>query len=69
MKSIGSSRVGNNVTFCLPGVGNRPPKKKKIENPGGVPGGDGMVTNQIELRITWQKLCHPWSITLSSNVI
>ena len=47
MKSIGSSRVGNDVTFCLPGVGNRPPKKKKIENPWGCARGgrDGYKSN------------------------
>ena len=27
--------------YACPGVGNRPPKKKKIANPGDVPGGDG----------------------------
>ena len=28
-------------------------KRKKLKIPGGVPRGDGMVTNQIEPRITW----------------
>ena len=32
---------------ACPGVGNRPPSKKKIANPRGVPRG-GMVTGRIE---------------------
>ena len=33
---------------ACPGVGNRPPSKNKIVNPGGMPGGGGMVTGRTE---------------------
>ena len=34
---------------ACPGMGNRPPKKKKkCKSPGGLPGGGGMVTSKIE---------------------
>ena len=34
-----------------PGVGNRPPGKKNIANPRGVPEGGGMVTSKIAASI------------------
>lgn len=37
---------------ACPGWGIGLQKRKKLKIPGGVPGEDGMVTNQIEPRIT-----------------
>ena len=38
MKSPGGGELS--LSVC-PGVGNRPPSKKKLQIPGGVPGGGG----------------------------
>ena len=44
--SMSSPGGGELSLFACPGVGNRPPSKKKIANPGGMPG--GVVTGRIE---------------------
>ena len=49
MRSPGGGELS--LSAC-PGVGNRPPSKKKMANPRGVPGGGGMVTGRIEPCIT-----------------
>ena len=51
MRSPGGGELS--LSAC-PGVGNRPPRKKKLQIPGGVPGG-GMVTGRIEPCITLNK--------------
>ena len=48
-----SPRGGELSLSACPGVGNRPPSKKKLQIPRGVPGGGGgMVTGRIEPCIT-----------------
>ena len=42
-KELGGGELS--LSMC-PGVGNRPPRKKKMQMPG--PGGGGMVTIQIK---------------------
>jgi len=49
MRSPGGGELS--LTAC-PGVGNRPPSKKKIANPWGCAQGGGMVTGRIEPCIT-----------------
>ena len=45
----GLPMVGNCLFLRARGVGNRPPRNKKMANPGGhAPGGGGMVTGGIE---------------------
>ena len=45
MRSPGGGELS--LSAC-PGVGNRPPSKKKIANPRGCARGGGMVTGRIE---------------------
>ena len=50
------SRGGGELSLsACPGVGNRPPSKKKIANPRGCARG-GMVTGRIEPCITYLKI-------------